>query len=212
MHDPSAIDKQAANDASQDTAASRQLLTTEFQNWNEKGIQSIIEKGRIIQRGKDELSDEEWTAWVVDDLRLKPYAANLYVLISRNPILSDEKNWKHLPADYRTLYELSLTKDDKLREYITQGGVHHDLKRDAAGKLKKQSMDKPKPKKDPMPMPKIPDHLQLLQNVLLYFRQAKEWRAYMHHTPRPDELPSKEDIEAAVQYVEKKRLQMRGTP
>jgi hypothetical protein len=123
--------------------------------------------------------------------------------------LSDPKYWKQLPADYRTLYELSQIKDDKLREYITKGGVHHDLRRDAAVKLKIQSTEKPKPK-DPPPMPPMPDALELLQNVVRYFRSDKEWKAYIHHTPRPNDLPSKDDIEAAVQYVETKRRQMRG--
>jgi hypothetical protein len=43
-----------------------------------------------------------------------------------------------------------------------------------------------------------------------HFRSDKEWQAYMRQNPRPSELPSKDDIEAAVQYVETKRRRMRG--
>jgi hypothetical protein len=188
--------------------AIRHSLTTEFREWNEKGIKSIIEKGRVIQRGKDELSKKEYAAWVIDDLRLKPYAAGLYVYIFKNPILSDEKNWKHLPGDYRTLYELSQIDEDKLRGYITKGGVHHDMERSAASKLKNDNTDKKR--KDPLPPPPIANQLKLLMSALRYFHQDKEWRAYMYQTLRPNTLPSKEDMEAGVEYVEKQRLRKRG--
>jgi hypothetical protein len=185
----------------------RHSLTAQFQAWNEKSIESTIEKGRVIKRGQKELK-EEWTAWVVDDLRLSAWSAGLYVHISEHPILSDKKYWKHLPVDYWTLYELSQMDAGKLLEYITKGGVHHDLRRAQAVKLKLDGSDEPP--KETLPSPNIPDALEVLLNVARYFRQDKDWQAYMRQNPRPSELPSKDDIEAAVQYVETKRRQMRG--
>jgi hypothetical protein len=125
MHAPSAtglIDKQvSANDASQDSAASRASLTEQFQEWNEKSIECIIKKGRVLKLGKKELSKEEWTDWVVKDLHLKAWTAGRYIQISEHPILSDPNYGKSLPADYRSLYELSLIRDhEKLLEYISK--------------------------------------------------------------------------------------------
>ena len=191
------------------TDSSRASLTAQFQAWNERSVQAAIEKGKLIKRGKEELSKEEWISWVVEDLHLKVWRADRYIQISNHPVLSDPQYGKFLPVDYRTLYELALIRDHKkLLEYIHNGGVHHDLKREAASKLKEQSNGKPK--KDPLPPPHIPDHLQVYQNITRYFRSDKEWRAYAHHTPRPTELPSKEEIEAADRYVETLRLRMRG--
>jgi hypothetical protein len=78
-NDVSATDTTAENDAS------RHSLTAQFRAWNEKSIESTIEKGRVIKQGQKELK-EEWTAWVVDDLRLSPWSAGLYVHISEHPI------------------------------------------------------------------------------------------------------------------------------
>ena len=84
-NDVSPTDTTAENDAS------RHSLTARFQAWNEKSVESTIEKGRVIKRGHEELSKEEWTAWVVEDLRLSPWCAERYVQISEHPILSDRK-------------------------------------------------------------------------------------------------------------------------
>jgi hypothetical protein len=101
-------------------ASSRHSLTARFQAWNEKSIEysekrieRIIEKGRVLKQGKEELSEEEWTDWVVKDLHIKPWSAGRYIQIFEHPILSDKMYWKRFPADYRTLYELAVIRDHK---------------------------------------------------------------------------------------------------
>jgi hypothetical protein len=204
-NDVSATDTTAENDTS------RHSLTAQFQAWNEKSIESTIEKGRVIKRGQEELK-EQWKAWVVEDLRLSDWSAVLYVQISEHPILSDRKYWKHLPADYRSLYELSLIRDQKkLLEYITKGDVHHDLRRDQAVKLKRATMDKaPAKSQDVLPSVDMDDSLEVLLNVLRVLRSDKDLQDYMRHHPPPSELPSEDEIEDASRYVQDRIRRKRG--
>jgi hypothetical protein len=55
-----------ATDATAENDASRHSLTARFQAWNEKSVESTIEKGRVIKQGQEKLK-EQWKAWVVDD-------------------------------------------------------------------------------------------------------------------------------------------------
>jgi hypothetical protein len=100
-------------------------------------------------------------------LRLSAWSAGLYVHISEHPILSDKKYWKHLPVDYRTLYELSQMDAGKLLEYIAKGGVRHDLRRAQAVKLKLDESDEPP--KETLPSLNNPDTLEVLLNVCALF-------------------------------------------
>jgi hypothetical protein len=195
-------------DTTVESELSRQSLTAQFQTWNEKSVEGTIQKGRIIKQGQERLDKEEWKAWVVEDLHLTLWSAGLYVHISEHTILSDPKYWKYLPVGYRSLYELSQIDDDKLLEKITKREVHHDLGRSESVKLKLDSSGKP-PKK-PLPLLNVPDALAVLQKITRYFRPDNVWQAYVRQNPRPSELPSKEDIEAALRWVEIKRGQMRG--
>jgi hypothetical protein len=197
-----------ATDTTVESELSRQFLTAQFQTWNEKSVEGTVQKGRIIKQGQERLDKEEWKAWVVEDLHLTLWSAGLYVHISEHTILSDPKYWKYLPVDYRSLYELSQIDDDKLLEKITKREVHHDLGRSESVKLKLDSSGKPS--KKPLPLLNVPDELAVLQKITRYFRPDNVWQAYVRQNPRPSELPSKEDIEAALRWVEMKRGQMRG--
>jgi hypothetical protein len=206
----------APNEVSAD-ANSRHSLTERFQVWNEKSIEyneksieCAIEKGRVLKQGQEELGKKEWIAWVVEDLHIKPWSAGRYIQISDHPILSDKKYWKQLPADYRTLYELSLIRDhNKLLEHITKGDVHHDLSRDEATKLKRATMDKKKPKDDDDPFP-LPDHLQVLLNALRFFLPDKDLEDYMRHNRPPSDPPVEDQIEDATRYVLDRIRRKRG--
>jgi hypothetical protein len=207
-HRDQPVNAMPARDTPAENKTSRQSLTAQWQAWNEKSVECTIEKGRLIKRGQEELK-EGWAAWVKDDLHLSVWSAGLYIQIADNPIISDRMHWKHLPVDYRTLYELSLIRDQKtLLEKITEGNVHAGLGRAEAVKLKHKFLDKPA--RPALPMPDMPDALQLLVNVVRYFLSDKDWRAYTHQNKRPDELPSKDEIESALEFVESKRLKKRG--
>jgi hypothetical protein len=107
--------------------------------------------------------------------------------------LSDRQYWKHLPADYRSLYELSLIRDQKkLLELIAKGDVHHDLRRDAAVKLKRATTDKAPAPQDVLPSVDMDDSLEVLLNVLRVLRSDKDLQAYMRDHPPPSELPSED--------------------
>jgi len=117
-----------------------------------------------------------------------------------------------LPADYRSLYELSLIRDQKkLLEYITKGDGHHDLRRDQAVKLKRATMDKaPAKSQDVLPSVDMDDSLEVLLNVLRVLRSDKDLQDYMRHHPPPSELPSEDEIEDASRYVQDRIWRKRG--
>jgi hypothetical protein len=184
---------------------SRQSLTAEFYEWNQKSIESIIKKAEVLQQGKKALSKKEWTAWVKEDLRLSTTAANYYHLISKNATLKDEKHWPHLPDDYRTLYELSLIKDDKLLECIANGDVHHGLTRREATELKNATLGKKKRGKskddDGWPADDLSDYEQAYLNALRIVRGDKALQDYMRDHPIPAELPDEALIQEATDSV-----------
>ena len=201
-----------------ETKLNRPSLTKQFLTCNEKSVGGTIEKGRLIKRAQGSLDKNEYKAWIVEDLKLKPYGAKLRVYISEHSILSDPKYWKHLPADYRTLYELSQIDDDNLLDYIKKGKVHHDLTRGKATQLKRDSWDdgespdnnSSKVKKMPLPLPGVSEHLAVLLKITRYFCPDQVLKEYARQNPRPSELPSKEVSETALQWVEMQRARKSG--
>jgi hypothetical protein len=183
-------------------------------------VGGTVEKGHIIKRARDSLDKKEYEAWVKEDLKIKSLQGALYrVYVSEHPILSDPKYWKHLPVDYRSLYELSLIDDDKLRDYIKQGKVHHDLGRGEATQLKRNSWDdaqsadnnSSKTKiKARLPLPTVSPALAVLRQITRYFVPDQAWKEFNYQNPRPSEIPSKEASEAALQWVEAQRTRKRG--
>jgi hypothetical protein len=152
-------------------------------------------------------------------LHLTLYGAGLLFYIAEHAILSDPKYWKHLPADYRSLYELSQIDDDKLLDYIRKDKVHHDLKRGKAVKLKLDSRDDAsadvssgkRAAKNPLPLPTVSPALAVLRGITRYFCSDQIWKAHdSQNLRRPSELPSKEDIDAALRWVEMQRSRKRG--
>jgi hypothetical protein len=144
---------------------------------------------------------------------MSPWSAELYVHISEHPILSDRKYWKYLPADSRSLYELSLIRDQKkLIDCVKTGAVHHDMRRSEAVDLKRANTDKPPATKpqDVLPSIDMDDHLELLLNVLRILRSDKDLQAYMRDHPLPSELPSEDEIEDASRYVQERIRRQRG--
>ena len=188
------------------TNTNRASLTEQFQKWNEKRVEAAIEKSRLLKQARKELSDKEWTAWVRKDLRLQPYTARLYEHISKNSILCDQQYWKHLPAELRSLYELSQIRDKtKLLEYIAQGDVHHDMKRAEATKPKNTALGEPSRKKhkdddDDDLFPPVDDHIERYLNGARVIRSDKAITDYMRDHPPPNEIPSEDEILDAARY------------
>ena len=200
------------------TELDRPSLTREYLAYNGKSVEGIIEKDHLVKRARESLHRKEFEAWVREDLKLKPNGVKLFLGIANHAILSDPKNWRRLPVDYRSLYELSQIDDDKLRDLIEQGKVHHDLTRGKATQLKLDSWgdvesadnsfsEQPEPN---LPLQYIPESLKVLRHITRKFVSDKAWKPYDSQNPRPAELPSKEEIETAFAWVEMKREQMRG--
>jgi DUF3102 family protein len=83
------------------------LITEAWQ----KSVGSIVETGDLLVQAKEDLEHGEWLPMIESDLPFGRQAAHRLMVVARHPVLSNVAHGPHLPASWRTLYEL--TKIDK---------------------------------------------------------------------------------------------------
>jgi hypothetical protein len=203
-----------APDLQADGGISRQSLTAEFFTCNEKSVESTIQKGHVIQQGRDKLPHGQFAPWLVEDLRLGErktalWKADIHMQIAGHPVLSNPKYRKDLPSGYRTLWVLAkIRPPERLVELLSDGVVHHDISREEAEDLRRITSDKPP--KSVLPLPTLPEALAVLLDVVLYFQGRKGVSAHLRKRNRPSEPRSEHDIDDAVQWIKARSAKMKG--
>jgi hypothetical protein len=86
---------------------SRGTLTRRFKAAWTMGVTGIIKAGQVLLTGKEQLDHGEFLDWLHDDLNLHERKAQMLMLVSRHPVLSNAKFVSYLPASWGTLYELT---------------------------------------------------------------------------------------------------------
>src|SRR5262245_61289292 len=114
-----------------------------------KSVAGIIEAGRILndyRRGPNKLPHGEFLAMTKEDLGFTPESgpriAQMLMVIARHPLLSNTKNFSHLPASYTTLHKLAIAfPGQQLQTFLDQGLIHRGLKGDHVDKLEERLIE-----------------------------------------------------------------------
>jgi hypothetical protein len=100
-----------------------------------KSVEGIIEAGRVLIEGKNELEHGQLIEWVTCDLRLgDPQGggrriglrkAQMLMFLARNEVISNANHWCAFPPSWRTLWELSqIRPKQRLLELIASGKIN----------------------------------------------------------------------------------------
>ena len=119
------------------------VLTARFRNALKKGVEGIIEAGRVLIEAKNDIEHGQFTDWVVRELRFgvpkdgdrEPdlRKAEMLMFLARNEVISNPCHWHAFPPSPRTLWELTqIRPKQRLLELIAQGKVNSGMTREEA--------------------------------------------------------------------------------
>jgi hypothetical protein len=95
----------------------------------QKGVESVVETGRLLIEAKECIDHGEFAAMVQLRLSFNPSTAQRLMRIAEHPILSNAAHGPHLPPSWRTLYELAKVPDPILQTAIADGTVNPKMER-----------------------------------------------------------------------------------
>jgi hypothetical protein len=134
-----------------DISRVRRALTERYLDVHRKNVEDIIEKCRIILKGKEKLlAHGEFGPWVTDDLKLgrnlksSLTVAEMMMQIAKDEVLTDSNYWLDFPPHWRTLYELVHIQPERKWQLIADGQINPGMTQDDAKALcKGRSQDRP---------------------------------------------------------------------
>jgi hypothetical protein len=100
-----------------------ELITEAWQ----KSVVAIIETGSLLAEAKAALPHGKFLQMVERDLPFEARTAQMLMAIAANPWIANHGT--HLPASWRTLYELSRVEPALLDEALRSGAIKPDMKR-----------------------------------------------------------------------------------
>ena len=126
------------------------VFTARFRNALRKGVEGIIEAGRVLVEAKSQLEHGQFINWVVDELQFgerrvgkrEPNIrkAQMFMFLARHEVISNACNFHAFPPSPRTLWELTQisTKAASSRPYR---GWDHQPRHDGRGGSRTQAQD-----------------------------------------------------------------------
>jgi len=94
----------------------------------QKGVESILETGRLLVEAKRELPGG-FLAMIECDLPFGWSTAERLMKIAEHPVLGDSAHAPNLPPSWMTLYELTKLAPDELRTKLAAGAIHPSVDR-----------------------------------------------------------------------------------
>jgi hypothetical protein len=104
-------------------------------------VSSIFETGSYLKDAQDELKHGEWIAMIKTDLPFGRSTANKLMKIAKCDHLRVADHGPHLPACWRTLYELTALTQQQFKRGIETGAINNKTQRKDVKALRG---DKPK--------------------------------------------------------------------
>jgi hypothetical protein len=188
------------------------VLTAEFKNALKQSVKGLIDAGNVLIRAKSQLKHGQWEDWVIRTLRFgerkRNGAANLrkaqeLMLLARHEVISNPSHWHALPPRIRTLTELLQIPTENLLEHIASGIIHSGMTRSDAVKLKPHAPNGNGNSRNPAPVaPALQDAIKVLLHFCINVGRPDVVIAYIRSLKREPGLPSREDFDRAVQFVE----------
>ena len=131
---------------------SLRLLTQRFRDALAKGVEGIVEAGKVLIEAKNKLPHGNFTDWVDRELRFGAPAktgsreanirkGQMLRMLAEHEVISNASHWHALPPSIRTLYELTqIRPKQRLLKLIEDGRVHAGTTREEfhwiSGKIK----------------------------------------------------------------------------
>jgi hypothetical protein len=124
------------------SSATRKQWSQKITDAWQKGVESIIETGRLLIKAKGELDHGEWLPMIESDLPFAENTTQRLIKIAEHPVLSNTAYRPLLPASWRTLYELTKLDDNTLKKLLDDEKITSKTEQKEAIKfLKKKSRD-----------------------------------------------------------------------
>jgi Protein of unknown function (DUF3102) len=101
-------------------------------NCQRKGVESIIECGRLVIAAKDELMHGEFLKMIENNLPFKRSTAQALMKIANDKRITNNQRAGCLPAHWSTLAKLTQLPDAAFEARIADGTIHSGLERGPA--------------------------------------------------------------------------------
>jgi hypothetical protein len=101
-------------------------------NCQRKGVESIIECGRLLIAAKDELKHGEFLKMIENNLPFKRSTAQALMKIANDKRITNNQRAGCLPAHWSTLAKLTQLPDAAFEARIADGTIHSGLERGPA--------------------------------------------------------------------------------
>jgi hypothetical protein len=180
-----------------------------------KGVEGIIEAGRVLIEAKETLDHGQFHDWVVSELRFgeqKPGTrgatirkAQMLMDLARNEVLSNANHWFAFPPSPRTLYELTqIRPTQRLEKLIAEGKVNSGMTREEAIALRAGDSTTRAPA-----MPTLKREVAMLVDVSIEVGGADCVLGYIRKLHRERHVPLDGKFDEAVRWVKRKAIKHR---
>ena len=113
-----------------DPSIAASTYTTQAPEWTsriaaawQKGVEAILETGRLLIEAKAALKHGEFKSMVHHELPFNPGTAQRLMAIARHPVISNAAHAPLLPPSWMTLYELTKLSPETLLPKIEDGSI-----------------------------------------------------------------------------------------
>jgi hypothetical protein len=193
------------------------VLTQRFRNALKKGVENIVEAGRVLIEARNQLEHGQFSDWVVRELRFGDRRegqqeanirkAEMLMFLARNDVISNSSHWHALPPSPRTLWELTkIRPPDRLLELIRDGKVHSAMTREDAIALGPHGPAQGSSKA----VRKLKTELATLLDVCILLGGSESVRAGLFDLKKAKGIVSSDEFERAVIWTKKKLAAQKG--
>lgn len=185
-------------------------LTKRFQDATKKSVEAIVERGRVLIDGRNQLEHGQFGDWLVRDLRFGERKvalrkAEMLMQLARNNIIGNACHWHDLPPSPRTLWELmQIHPKHRLLKLIADGTINSAMTREEAMMLKERGA------KEPLPVPKLKPEIAVLTDVCIRLGGGDAVRAHLRHLKITPEVPDEGKLDGAMHWVKRRLAKVRG--
>jgi hypothetical protein len=185
-------------------------LTKRFQDATKKSVEAIIERGRVLIDGKNQLEHGQFGDWLVRDLRFGERKvalrkAEMLMQLARNDIIGNACHWHDLPPSPRTLWELmQIHPKHRLLKLIADGTINSAMTREEMTMLRERGA------KEPLPVAKLKPEIAVLTDVCIRLGGGDAVRAHLGRLKITPEAPHNEKLDGAVHWVKRRLAKERG--
>jgi hypothetical protein len=190
------------------------VLTLRFRNALKKGVEGIIEAGRVLIQAKNELEHGQFTDWVVGELRFGSRKegsreadlrkADMLMFLARDSVVSNPCHWHDFPTSPRTLWELTqIRPKQRLLDLIATGAVNSGMTREEAVALRHKTSQ------GRSPTPKLKREIAALLNACILLGGGDVVLAHIRDLKEVSEIPPNAEVDRAARWVKRKLTERR---